>query len=517
MISGNHDGTNPGSNTLRHSCLGFFPGRIHHGDQSQERQAGFVFQTNRCTFHGPAAKRQYPQALVGKLFVGPLHIRPFLRRDDAPVQHHIHGALGDHHQPAGELMNCGHQLAVRIKGDFRQPGPALTGIAFIKAIRLTQTDQSGLRGIPHFALFTDNRITAQQCRTQQRLLHRVMKVSLFSGNDLPAGIELLHRHLVLRQCAGLIGTNHRYAAQAFHCLELADDGVFPGHLLCAEGKHNGHNGGKCLRNGRYRQRHGKEERIHHVFMAQKYADGKQHCTDDQNTNGQLPAELIQAHLQRGFLLLGALEQSGNLAHLRIHPGTSNQELCTAIGDKAAGKHHVLPVAQRSVTRDLSQFLFHRQALACQGAFRTLKAGTPQQAPVGAYGISRLQHHHITRHHIPARYLKHTAIPNYLGSGGGHLLETVQRSGGLHRLHGSQNRVHGNDRQNDNRALHISQHRRHRRRQNQNDYQKIRKLFQKNPENTFLFPRLQFIGAILTQALRRLFRSQSAITTGKILQ
>ena len=217
----------------------------------------------------------------------------------------------------------------------------------------------------------------------------------------------------------------QFADQGFHCLELADDGVFPGHLLCAEGKHNGHNGGKCLRNGRYRQRHGKEERIHHVFMAQKYADGKQHCTDDQNTNGQLPAELIQAHLQRGFLLLGALEQSGNLAHLRIHPGTSNQELCTAIGDKAAGKHHVLPVAQRSVTRDLSQFLFHRQALSCQGAFRTLKAGTLQQAPVGAYGISRLQHHHITRHHIPARYLKHTAIPNYLGSGGGHLLETVQ--------------------------------------------------------------------------------------------
>ena len=36
VVAGDHDGADAGGNTLRHSGLGFLPGRVHHSNQTQE-------------------------------------------------------------------------------------------------------------------------------------------------------------------------------------------------------------------------------------------------------------------------------------------------------------------------------------------------------------------------------------------------------------------------------------------------------------------------------------------------
>ncbi|CAN3998043.1 Helix-turn-helix domain-containing protein, partial [Dysosmobacter welbionis] len=134
-------------------------------------------------------------------------------------------------------------------------------------------------------------------------------------DDLAPGAELLHSHLVLSQGTGLVGADDGHAAQALHRLELADDGVLPGHLLGAEGQYDGDDGAEGLRNGGHCQGHGKEEGVHHILAPQEHTDGKEEGADDQNADGELAAELVQAHLKRGLFLLRALQQGGDPAHL----------------------------------------------------------------------------------------------------------------------------------------------------------------------------------------------------------
>ena len=232
--------------------------------------------------------------------------------------------------------------------------------------------------------------------------------------------------------------------------------MLPGHLLGAEGQYDGDDGAEGLRNGGHCQGHGKEEGVHHILAPQEHTDGKEEGADDQNADGELAAELVQAHLKRGLFLLRALQQGGDPAHLCVHTGGCHQEPGPAVGDEAAGEHHVLAVSQRHVAVDVRQVLLYRQAFAGEGALRALQAGALQQPAVGADGVAGLQHHHVAHGDLPAGELDHLTVPHHLGGGGGHLLQAVQGRGGLHRLHRAQYGVHGDDRQDDRHALHIPQ-------------------------------------------------------------
>ena len=284
---------------------------------------------------------------------------------------------------------------------------------------------------------------------------------------------------------------------------MADDGVFLGHFPGAEGQHDGHDRAEGLRDSGHRQRHGEEEGVHHVFVPPQHADAKQHCADHQNDDGQLSAELVQTDLQRRFPFLRVFQKLGDLAHFRVHAGGRHQKAAPPIGDEAAGEHHVLSVAQGRLSTERLRILFHRQALAGKGALRALQTGTLQQASVGTDGISRLQYDHITGNHLSAGDLYDLTVPQYLGGGGGHLLQAIQRRRCLHRLHGPQNCIHGDDRQNDDHALHVPHTGGDDGGQNEDQHQKIRKLPQKNLPNTFLLAGVQFVGTVFQQTERRI--------------
>ena len=284
---------------------------------------------------------------------------------------------------------------------------------------------------------------------------------------------------------------------------MADDGVFLGHFPGAEGQHDGHDGAEGLRDSGHRQRHGEEKGVHHVFVPPQHTDAKQHCADHQNDDRQLSAELVQTDLQRCFPLLRVFQKLGDLTHFRVHTGGRHQKAAPPIGDEAAGEHHVLSVAQGRLSTERLRILFHRQALAGEGALRALQAGTFQQASVGTDGISRLQYDHITGNHLSAGDLYDLTVPQYLGGGGGHLLQAIQRRGCLHRLDGSQNGIHGDDRQNDDHTLYVPHTGGDDGGQNEDQHQKIRKLPQKNLPNTLLLAGVQFVGTVFQQTERRI--------------
>ena len=284
---------------------------------------------------------------------------------------------------------------------------------------------------------------------------------------------------------------------------MADDGVFLGHFPGAEGQHDGHDGAEGLRDSGHRQRHGEEKGVHHVFVPPQHTDAKQHCADHQNDDRQLSAELVQTDLKRRFPLLRVFQKLGDLAHFRVHAGGRHKKAAPPIGDEAAGEHHVLPVAQGRFPTERLRILFHRQAFAGEGTLRALQAGTFQQASVGTDGISRLQYDHITGNHLTAGNLYDLTVPQYLGGGGGHLLQAIQRRGCLHRLDGSQNGIHGDDRQNDDHALHVPHAGGDDGGQDEDQHQKIRKLPQKDLQNTLLLAGVQFIGSVFCQTIRRI--------------
>ncbi len=70
-------------------------------------------------------------------------------------------------------------------------------------------------------------------------------------------IIIFHGHFILRQSSCFIRADDRHAAKSFDRLQLTDDRMLLRHLLCAKGKHDGHDGTKRLRDGCHRQRHRK--------------------------------------------------------------------------------------------------------------------------------------------------------------------------------------------------------------------------------------------------------------------
>ena len=462
VVAGNHDGADAGGDTVGNGLLGFLSGGVHHGDEAQEVELLFVGQGDLGAFQGAAAKGQHTKALVGEVAVGRLDLLPLLGAQAGAVQHHVHSALGHHHDAAGEPVDGGHELTVGVEGQLAQAGPGGADLVLFEAEILTQTDQSGLGGVTDLVDLAgllvggDGGIAAQEGRTEEGLLGGVLEVCLGGGDDLAVDIELADGHAVLGQGAGLVGADDGHAAQAFHRLEFTDDGVLLGHFPGAEGEDDGHDGAEGLGDGGHRQSDGEEEGTHDVLATDQNVHAEDDGAEDEDADGQLLAELVQRDLQGGLLLGGGLQQGSDLAHLGLHAGAGDQELAPAIGDETAGEDHVGAVAQGHIPLDGLHGLFHGEGLAGEGGFCGLQAGRFQHTAVGTDGITGLQDDDVTGNHFTAGDLDDLPVSQDLGRGGRHLLQTVQRGFRLHGLDSAQDGVHGDDRQDDHHTLHITQ-------------------------------------------------------------
>src|SRR5699024_5802358 len=118
-------------------------------------------------------------------------------------------------------------------------------------------------------------------------------------------VIIFYCHFILRQSTCLIGTDHRYTAQSFYCLKLADNSMFFSHFLCSKRKYNRNNGTQCLRNCRNCQGNRKEECVSYGFSPE-YTDSKQDRTENKDQYGKFLSKVIQVHLQRCLFLRSGL-------------------------------------------------------------------------------------------------------------------------------------------------------------------------------------------------------------------
>ncbi len=159
-------------------------------------------------------------------------------------------------------------------------------------------------------------------------------------HKLPVRPQARDRHLVLRQRAGFIGTDHGGRTQRLDRGQFSDQRVAAHHLAHADGQGNCHHRRQAFRHGRDGQADGDDENVCDlagIFLevckraGEEFPDvrvvDQRDDEDDrhqrQRADGQRPSQLVEAALERRLLLLHPLEHFGDQAELGPHAGADH--------------------------------------------------------------------------------------------------------------------------------------------------------------------------------------------------
>ena len=509
VVAGDHDGADAGLTAFHDGGLDLGTDRVDHAGQAQE--AEILLQIGGLVPGGlfgpvPLGGGQHAEGLVGHLLVGLQDLFPLgvghgqnlalFEIAGAALEDFIGGALGVLDIGAARSVDGAHHLAGGIEGRLVHPGLGGGQLTLGKALLGRKVHQGGLGGLAlGLTLVVQVGVVAQGHGSGQ-------------GGSLAQMLD--HRHLVLGQGAGLIGTDDLGAAQGFHGGQTADDGVALAHVGDADGQHHRDHGGQTFRDGRHSQRHrhheGGQDRIQGEGAGHNQVKDKDEQADAQDQLGQNAAQLFQLALEGSLFLLGVGQGAGNFAHLGVHAGAGDQGLAAAIDHGGAHIAHVFAVAQRNVLLALGQAqgvddLVDRDALAGEGCLLNLEAGALQQAAVGGNGVAGLQQDHVAGHQLVAVERNLFAVPQYLAGGGGHGLQGLNGGFGLALLKDAQHGVQQHHDQDDKdfcKALLCDEvgHGRDGGCNDEDDEHGIFQLFDEPLKQGGLLSILEFVGAIL---------------------
>ena len=153
-------------------------------------------------------------------------------------------------------------------------------------------------------------------------------------------------------------------------------------------------------------------------------------------------------MQRRLLLLRPGQDTGDLAHLRVHAGGGDHHAAPAVGHGGAHIGHVAAVAQGHLAGKGLRGLGGGDAFAGEGGLLNLQGGTGQQPSVGGDRVPGLQQDDIAGYQAAALQLRDGAVPQDLAGGGGHGLQSLDGGLGLALLDHAQDGVQQHHRQDD---------------------------------------------------------------------
>ena len=236
---------------------------------------------------------------------------------------------------------------------------AIKSVLPVKAHRTGCHQQGRLGGIPHQVFpLAGAGVVAEQAGQHGFLQGHVGLLSAAIGGCLAVGrpeifdrhqhtaaIEVLHRHPVLGEGAGLVGADHRGAAEGFHRRQLADDRPPLGHAVHADGQGDGHDRGQLFRDRPHRQGHGSVEHLLGPAAArQPHQEGEARQQQDHLQKGA--AEPTELAGQGGGEVHLVLQGGGDAAHFGGIAGGHHQALALPSGDETAGIGHADPLGQQ---------------------------------------------------------------------------------------------------------------------------------------------------------------------------
>ena len=213
---------------------------------------------------------------------------------------------------------------------------------------------------------------------------------------LSPGIERGDGHLVPREGAGLVGTDHGDRAQCLDARQATDQDVPTDHAFQPEGQREGHDGGEAFRDGGDRE--GDRPDQHGPQLARPTVlEQEHHQHNRQAASHQHASQPRQSTLQRGRFILGRAQQAGDVPQLCVHSGRGHDRLGLARRDNCPQEQQGGAVAQRGGFGQRAPRLF-RNGSRLSGERRLLHLQTigGQQAGVGGDMISRLDHDDVAR-------------------------------------------------------------------------------------------------------------------------
>jgi hypothetical protein len=424
MVAGDHLDPDAGGVTGLHRGDGLGPGRVQHAGQAQENQAPLQPLRAERLVGGKAGmgQGQHAHALPGQV--------PGLRLDGIPGQGRFpprpveHGGAGRQQAFQGafhvdqavalDLVHGRHGLAGGVEGQLVQAGEYGAQGGFIQPGLAGGHQQGGFGGVagdaPMVSVPAQAGVVAQHAG-QQGLAQGAFQADAFRQAHVafqPVALPA-HRvaaaarpqgangHGVLGEGAGLVGADHRGAAQGLHRRQFADDGPAFGHARHADGQGDGDGRRQALGNGAHRQGHRRHE--HGVGrLAAQHADGEGQRRESQDDDQQAPGEHPHLAGEGGAQAGRRGDQAGDMAGLGGIAGGDDQAVALAGGHVGAGVGHVAPVRQGGIGRhDQGGLLVRRQGFAGQGRFHQAQFLAVHQAQVGGHLVAGAEPHHVPRH------------------------------------------------------------------------------------------------------------------------
>ena len=324
-------------------------------------------------------------------------------------------------------MDGGVALALRGERDFRDPGKARElglrhaelarrddqrtfGRVALHAPAPLAAGERGVVGQRRRAQHLRNAVVRMRVGGERRAFDRELALGDVAAaadlDELAGGGDRAHRHFVTRQGAGLVGADHGGGAERLDRRKLTHDGVGGCHPPHSQAQSDGHDRRQRFRNGGDRQGNGEQEQAEDdVEIQHRRAEqaGREHDrADREHYDAQPLAGAVELLLQRGRLLLGGFEQSGNAANLRTHAGGDSHRAAAAISGDRARIEHVAAIADADICVDRLDLLRHRHALAGQRSLVGMQVGVLDQAGIGGDLVPGLDHDDVAGNDLIGR-------------------------------------------------------------------------------------------------------------------
>ncbi|MNC22912.1 hypothetical protein D3C75_709200 [compost metagenome] len=220
VVPGDHNRPDAGFIRIRNRIVYLLAWRIDHCRQTDQDEMLLIPGPDSSVFDMFVGIGQHTQGASRELLIGQHELRPKLigQRHSVFVQQHvvasseqdIRSAFCQQGPLTVEGMHGGHQLPVGVKRDLRLPREAVADFPVILVLAAAEGDQRDLRRIAErFSLLINMGVVAQYSDMQQApLTGRPFLVILGEQLSFGTGQKIIHhRHFILGQGAGLIGTD----------------------------------------------------------------------------------------------------------------------------------------------------------------------------------------------------------------------------------------------------------------------------------------------------------------------
>ena len=255
------------------------------------------------------------------------------------------------------------------------------------------------------------------------------------GNSSSEGVAMAGRpdlfdgHPVLGERAGLVGTDHRRAAQCLDRRESPDDRVASRHTPNTDGERDRDRNRKAFRHGGHRQRHGDEEHVLDGFPERDTTGEREHRRQP-DRDADDPGEFVHPALQRGGGDRFGSHEPSDRAELGVRPGRDDHAAASTRGDSRSRVGHARPVRQLRVETHRPDVLGDRHRLTRQQRLVDLQCVRPDEAQIGRYPRTGLEQDDVARHEIPAVDLFVAAVADDARVGHHQLHQREHRTLGL---------------------------------------------------------------------------------------